>query len=139
MQALIPNKDILFTLSSFQKDFLSETGCFPVYPLWAFTELPLTESTFSSCTINAPESDGKSYFFPVEIEYSDKSDTGLNKTKSAVLKIVFADIVPGADEKNILINKNAFPLNQRVFRTAQVECDSSSWKIICENWQKLTN
>ncbi len=145
MQALIPNKDILFTLTSFQKEFLLETNAFPFYPLWAFTELPLMEMDFVSCTISAPQNDGNEYYFPVEIKYkSEQKDSNGNTTmtsdgiNSAELKIIFS-LQNTEGQKKSAAQKNIFPVNQRVFRTAEISRDTNSWKIIAECWKKLTN
>lgn len=138
MQALIPNKDILFTLTSFQKNFLEQTDAFPVFPLWAFTELPLMEMNFVSCRINAPETDCNEYYFPVEIKYKFDSEDDGSTIRTSVLKIVFASQNP--DGKKIsAATENVFPVKQRVFRTADVLHDSSSWKINCERWVKVVS
>lgn len=153
MYALIPNKDTLFALSSFQKKFIASNSApenilFPEYPLWAFTELPLTEYEFVSCKIEAPEYDTQTekFFIPVVIKYTNSSNKVTkvscsnnfelqNHTLSETLRIYFAS---GKHAVSFITPSAEFISSpQNVFQTAEVFKNKNFWKQIKLKWIKI--
>lgn len=156
MQALIPQKDTLFLLSQLQKGFLSKNNSlflshnkqnsfFPQYPLWCFFDSSITRQFFEkhevlSCSIEFPECYDEDLFFPLTLTCCENSASD----KRIVLngRIVFAkreltdeEKIPSVDF-SYFEKESVFPLKQRIFRIAEVDFSSNSWKIESECWEK---
>ena len=153
MYALIPNKDTLSALSSFQKKYIAanstqENILFPEYPLWAFSELPLTRMKFVSCRLGAPEYDAQTekFFIPVVIKYTNplnevtkvscNNNSELQKqTLSLTLRMYFAS---GKQEDSFkTLSADFISSPQNVFQTAEVFKNKNSWKQINAKWIKI--
>lgn len=142
MKVFVPHKDTLLQLAKAQRAYIdaynsqAEAGGFllPRYPLWAFAE-ELPEAV-TGCTIHAPQADGSSAVFPVELEAAGSS---------MQLHIVFAELeggssgccgLPGMQDFPAGGAGNQFPLRPRTFRTGTVVLQDNGWQLFDERWHK---
>ena len=140
--ALVPHKDTLFLLASIQRKFISHAAqsnfiLFPQYPLWAFFDEHQIEcKNISSCTIEKPARDGSYFYFPVSIISSNQK----GEQHSDTMRIVFAscsDEIKNASEVPFMVESNAFPLTQRVFRIGSTTRQDNGWALTDDQWIKL--
>ncbi len=149
MKVLIPHKDILFSLSKLQENFIftannyPEKSCtlIPNFPLWAFSdsenfEKELNFSQCRKCVFTKIEFDGeKKFYFSLDFFYTD------SKKDKKEVKIYFAQKISekklNIDFINTKLSYQIFPLKMNVFKIAGASEKNFSWKIFDEKWIKI--
>ncbi len=149
MLALIPHKDILFSLSKFQENFIfcannyPEKSCnfIPNFPLWAFIDSENFEKEFnlsecSECVFTKVDfNEEKKFYFSLEFFYGDSKE---NKREA---KIFFAQQISqkklNLDFINSKLSYKIFPLKMKVFKIGNVLEKNFSWQIFDEKWIKI--